>query len=79
MRAVSSNPEAAGCSREGVNGLTLNLGDGCMSVLLFFIKYVLDTVCVLFYFFKKKADDGNAFRVHSSNEKHSLHFNGHLL
>lgn len=49
VRAVSSGPEAAGCSREGVIGLTLNLGDGCMSVLLFFMTYVLDTVCVSYF------------------------------
>lgn len=68
-RTVSSDREATGCSQGGVIGLTLNLGGACMSVLLFFITYIIDIVCELFYL-KKKVGDGNAFRVHSSNEKH---------
>lgn len=48
-RTVSSDREATGCSQGGVIGLTLNLGGACMSVLLFFITYILDIVCELFY------------------------------
>lgn len=58
-------PQTGGRGQGAMIGLTLYLGGGCMSVL-FFITYIPDILCM--NCFIEKMGDGNAFRVHSSNE-----------